>query len=92
MRGGRNRLLVRRRVLNLPLSWAFHPGLFLPAALGWCGRSLFAPLLKMLADCLVARLVTVMLLAQLLLLFDLSGIPVSRIPPLVDGKRGACRS
>ncbi|WP_223905329.1 hypothetical protein [Geobacter sp. AOG1] len=49
-------------------------------------------MLIVLANYRVARLVTVLLVAYLLLLLNLAGIPVSRILPLVDGQRGGRRS
>jgi len=84
--------LGRRWTLDLLLPWASHPRLFLPSPLSRCGRSLSSLLLKMLADCLVTRLVTVMLAAERPLLLHLAWIPVSRILPLVDGQRGGRRS
>ena len=73
----RSALLARRRTLDILLSWAFHPRLFLPSPLSRCGRSLFFLLLKVLADYRVTRLVTVILAAYRMLLLDLPGIPIS---------------
>lgn len=86
----RSVLLLHCRTLDFLL-----PGrsgrLFLSAPLGWCGCPLFQLALIMLANYPVTRLVTVTLAAQLMLLLH-SGIPVSRIAPLIDGQRGAGRS
>ena len=52
-----------RRTLDLLLPRPSHPRLFLPSPLTRCGRPLLSPLLKVPADFLVARLVTIMLAA-----------------------------
>src|SRR6185369_3505084 len=74
------------------LPWTSRLRFFLPSTLGGSRRFLSCLLLEMLADYLVTRLITVTLAAQRMLLLYLTGIPVSRILPLVDRQRGARRS
>lgn len=61
---------------------------FLSPPLGRGEGLSFSPRLEVLADRLVAGLITILLAAYLLLLLH-GGIPVPRILPLVDGQRGA---
>ena len=62
-----------RRTLGILLPWTSYGWCFPPSPLSRCGRSLF---FKVLADYRVTGLVTVMLVAQRMLLLH-PGIPVS---------------
>jgi len=62
-----------RRTLGILLPWTSYGRRFVPSPLSRCGRSLFP---EVLADYPVPRLVTVMLVAQRMLLLR-PGIPVS---------------
>ena len=59
----RTAVLGGRWTLDLLLPWTSRPRRFLSSTLSRCDRSLSSLLLKVLAYCLVARLVTVMLTA-----------------------------
>ena len=59
------------------MPWTAHRRPFLSSRLSRCGRFLCSLLLKVLADYLVMRLVTILLTTDRLLLLHLPGIPIS---------------
>jgi hypothetical protein len=82
--------LLRLRALNVLRRCISHTRLILSLPLGRGSTSLIVLLLKMLPDGFIARLITIMLAAEILLLFRV-GIAVSRVLSLVGRQRCTTR-
>jgi hypothetical protein len=74
--GSRTALLGRRCTLDILRSWTSHRRLILSSPLNWCRYPLCSLLLNVLLDYRFTRLVSVMLVAERLLLLQ-PGIPIS---------------